>query len=325
MIGKGQLVLSRLKVGLLVFGVVGLLVAASMSIEGSTSLFQTAYRAHFVDVVGLKVGAPVRFAGLNVGHVDDVRLLDDALMVEVMFSVENTVIDRLRSDASAIVRAMSVLGDKILVISPGTPSQPPLQPDAVLPGQVELEIAGIAPSAESTMLNLNLTLAEVRNLVASIRRGEGTLGGLVAKDEIYVQTKQAIQNVDDIAKDVAGLLGAIQHGDGTVGQLMASSELYDRLMTVTGRMNRLLVRFDQPDGTLARIATDHGVLYRRLDIIAAHGEHIVARLDAGEGTVGKLLADEEVYARADKILSEVEQLIADIREDPTRYFSLSVF
>ena len=325
MIRKGQLVWSRLKVGLLVLGAVGLLVAASISIEGSTSLFQTSYRAHFNDVVGLKIGAPVRIAGLNVGHVDDVRLLDGVLVVEVVFSLENTIIDRLRSDASAVVKAMSVLGDKILEISPGTPNQPPLEPNAILPGQVELEIAGIAPSAESTMLNLNQTLLEVRNLIASIRRGDGTLGGLIAKDDIYVEMRQAIQHVDGITTDMASLLATIEHGDGTLGQLLASSEFYDRLLVVTGRMNQVFVRLNQPDGTLARMTTDHGALYQRLDTIATHGERIVARLDAGEGTVGKLLADEEVYARVDKVLSEFELLIADIQENPTKYFKFSVF
>jgi phospholipid/cholesterol/gamma-HCH transport system substrate-binding protein len=224
-----------------------------------------------------------------------------------------------------MVRAMSVLGDKILEISPGTPSQPSLEPNAVLPGQVELEFTGIAPSAESTMLNLNQTLLEIRNLVASIRRGDGTLGGLIAKDDIYVEMRQAIQNVDGITKDLADLLATIKHGDGTVGKLMASGELYDRLMIVTGRMNQLLVRFNQPDGTLARLATDDGALYRRLDTIAIHGEHIVARLDTGEGTLGKLLVDEKVYDRVDKVLSEMEFLIADIQENPTRYFKFSVF
>ncbi len=325
MIRAGQLVRSRLKVGLLFLGTVSLLVAVSISLEGSTAWFQTSYRAHFDDVVGLKVGAPVRIAGLDVGHVDDVRLLDDVLAVEVTFSVENTIIDRLRGDASAMVRAMSVLGDKILEISPGTPSQPPLQLDAILPGQVELEIAGIAPSAESTMLNLNQTLLEVRKLVESIRRGDGTLGGLIAKDDIYVEMRQAIRNVDGITKDMGGLISTLEHGEGTVGKLMTSGELYDRLMVVTGRMNQVLVRLNQPDGTLARLATDKGALYRRLDTMAAHGEHIVARLDMGEGTVGKLLVEEGVYARVDKVLSEIEFLITDIQESPTKYFKFSVF
>ncbi|MBQ27771.1 MAG: hypothetical protein CMH81_06490 [Nitrospiraceae bacterium] len=325
MIRKDQFVWSRLKVGLLFLCAVGLLVVVSLSIEGSTSLFQTSYRANFDDIVGLKIGAPVRIAGLNVGHVDDVRLLDDALIVEVTFSVENDIIDRLRSDASAVVRAMSVLGDKILVILPGTPSQPQLQPNTILPGQVELEIAGIVPSAESTILNLNQTLLEVRNLVASIQKGEGTLGSLIAKDDIYVEMQQAIQNVDGITEDIASLTATIKRGDGTVGQLLASGEFYDRIMTVTERMNRLLIRFNQPNGTLARIATDGGSLYRRLDTIATHGERIGARLNRGEGTAGRLLVDEEVYGRIDKVLSEMERLVTDIQENPTRYFKFSVF
>ena len=157
------------------------------------------------------------------------------------------------------------------------------------------------------------------------RLGRNLVISLIVKDDIYVQARQAIQNVDGMTKDLAGLIATIKHGDGTVGKLVASGELYDRLMMVTGRMNQLLVRFNQPDGTLARIATDHGALYRRLDTIATHGEHIAARLDTGEGTVGKLLADEDVYARVDKVLSELEFLIADIQANPTRYFKFSVF
>ena len=325
MIRKSQYLWSRLRVGLLALGAIGLLIAASISIEGSTSLFQTSYRAHFDDVIGLKIGAPVRIAGLDVGHIDDVRLLDDVLMVEVLFSIENTVTDRLRSDASAIVRSMSVLGDKILAINPGTPLNPLLNPDAILPGHVEPEIAGIAPSAESTMMHLTQALLEIKTLVTSIRRGEGTLGSLVANDAIYVQTREAIQTADDAAKGISELVTAIEHGDGTVGKLVSSGELHDRLVTVTERMNQVLVRFNQPDGTLARVATDDGELYHRLDAIATHGEHVLARLDTGEGTVGKLLKDEDVYARAEKILSDVEQLIADVQANPTKYFKFSIF
>tara|TARA_B100000315_G_scaffold256211_1_gene301588 strand:+ start:1221 stop:2198 length:978 start_codon:yes stop_codon:yes gene_type:complete len=325
MIRKSQFAWAQLKVGLLFLCVVALLVLASISIEGSTSLFQTSYRANFDDVVGLKTGAPVRIAGLNVGHVDDVRLLDDALVVEVTFSVENAIADRLRIDASAVVRAMSVLGDKILVILPGTPSQPKLKPNAILPGKVELEITGIVPSAESTILNLNQTLLEIRNLVASIRKGDGTLGSLLVKDDIYIKTQHAIQKVDGITDDIDRLIATIEHGDGTVGQLISSGELYDRIMTVTERMNRLLIRFNQPDGTLAKITTDRGSLYRRLDAIATHGERIVARINMGEGTAGKLLVDDEVYIRIDNVLLEMELLITDIQENPTRYFKISLF
>ena len=78
-------------------------------------------------------------------------------------------------------------------------------------------------------------------------------------------------------------------------------------------------------GRLPELPPMTGRCNRRLDSIATHGEHIVARLDTGDGTVGKLLADEDIYIRIDTVLSEVERLIADIQENPTRYFKFSVF
>ena len=60
------------------------------------------------------------------------------------------------------------------------------------------------------------------------------MGGLIAKDDIYVEMRQAIQNVDGITKDMAGLISSIEHGEGTGGKLLASGEFY------TVRMNQVL-------------------------------------------------------------------------------------
>ena len=40
---------------------------------------------------------------------------------------------------------------------------------------------------------------------------------------------------------------------------------------------------------------------------------------------GKLVNQDQLYKRADKVLSEVEGLITDIKKDPKRYFKFSVF
>jgi phospholipid/cholesterol/gamma-HCH transport system substrate-binding protein len=66
-------------------------------------------------------------------------------------------------------------------------------------------------------------------------------------------------------------------------------------------------------------------LYQRLDRLTARGEALIGKVERGEGTLGKLVTQDTLYQRADKVLSDVEALLADVKKNPTRYFKFSVF
>jgi hypothetical protein len=38
-----------------------------------------------------------------------------------------------------------------------------------------------------------------------------------------------------------------------------------------------------------------------------------------------LVASDELYIRADKLLTEMEQFVAEVKKNPTKYFRFSVF
>ncbi|MDO8771050.1 MAG: hypothetical protein Q7K57_20545, partial [Burkholderiaceae bacterium] len=59
--------------------------------------------------------------------------------------------------------------------------------------------------------------------------------------------------------------------------------------------------------------------------VTAKGEALMGKIEHGDGTLGKLVNQDQLYKRADKVLSEVEGLIADIKKNPNRYFKFSVF
>jgi phospholipid/cholesterol/gamma-HCH transport system substrate-binding protein len=75
---------------------------------------------------------------------------------------------------------------------------------------------------------------------------------------------------------------------------------------------------------LGRLARDPS-LYQRLDNLTARGQGLVEKVERGDGTLGKLVTQRDLYDRADKLLSDVESLMADVKKNPTRYFKFSVF
>lgn len=106
-------------VGLFVLG--GFLAFAYMSLQlGEFSVFSMAktytLEAKFDNVSGLKRGAFVEMAGVNVGKVSDISL-DKNDRALVRFQIDKGV--KISEDAVASVKTQGIIGDKYIKISQG--------------------------------------------------------------------------------------------------------------------------------------------------------------------------------------------------------------
>jgi phospholipid/cholesterol/gamma-HCH transport system substrate-binding protein len=52
---------------------------------------------------------------------------------------------------------------------------------------------------------------------------------------------------------------------------------------------------------------------------------LLNKIERGEGTVGKLVTSDQLYERTDKLLTEIELFVAEVKKNPKKYFKLSVF
>ena len=71
--------------------------------------------ADFSSVAGLKVGDPLEIAGVKVGRVEGLQLVDDRARVELR--LQDGV--KLQEDVIASVRSRGLIGDKFVLISSG--------------------------------------------------------------------------------------------------------------------------------------------------------------------------------------------------------------
>ncbi|HJU63598.1 MAG TPA: outer membrane lipid asymmetry maintenance protein MlaD [Candidatus Binatia bacterium] len=71
--------------------------------------------ADFPSVAGLKIGDPVEIAGVKVGRVDAMGLVDDRARLQLR--MQDGV--KLQEDVIASVRARGLIGDKFVLITPG--------------------------------------------------------------------------------------------------------------------------------------------------------------------------------------------------------------
>src|SRR5260221_1772256 len=217
----------QLKVGLFVVFGIALTMVAIFLIGDTRRLWEakTTYRAAFQDVAGLKPGAPVRMGGLDVGSVTGLghgeSLRDTRIFVRM--SVSKQEIDRIRSDTIARVVNKGLLGDKMMELSVGSPTVPPLEPGSLIPSE---EPADVLASA-------NRVVAVTEQAIERVGAFAQTLGDPKLAEDIKGSTA-----------DLHALLDGIVRGDGPAHRFVFDRREADRLDELLAHLDRTSARLD---------------------------------------------------------------------------------
>ena len=186
--GKTKL---ELKVGIFVFIGLVILVIFILSI-GGLKTWSSGYRVNlnFNFVNGVKVGAPVRFAGVDVGEVKRVNLefvpAENRSNVRLVVWVRGVI--KIPVDSSVWVNTLGLLGEKYVEIMPGKDYLNPLKDNQSIIGVDPLPIHEIFNRAESILHNLDDGIIKIRNK-------EGSLGKLIYEDKVYNELEALVTDL----------------------------------------------------------------------------------------------------------------------------------
>lgn len=110
---------TTLELGVGIFVLAGLACLAYLAIHlGKMEVLGSGYQltAEFDNVSGLKVGASVEVAGVEVGRVESIRL-SPTDQAQVVLGLEKGL--KVYADAIASIRTKGIIGDKFVKLSPG--------------------------------------------------------------------------------------------------------------------------------------------------------------------------------------------------------------
>jgi len=181
----------ELKIGIFVF--LGLVVLAVFILSiGNfrtwTSGKTVNFTFHFVN--GLKLGAPVRYAGVDVGEVKSIHLIapesEGLIQVKIGCWVKKEL--KIPADSTVLVNTLGLLGEKYLEIIPGKDFV-----NLVLGGQ---ELAGIDPISMQEVTELaNKVVRNVDDVIMKIKNNEGSIGKLFCDDSLYNELEDLIRDI----------------------------------------------------------------------------------------------------------------------------------
>jgi phospholipid/cholesterol/gamma-HCH transport system substrate-binding protein len=321
--------------------IVGLFVVASLAallimvliIARQEGLWQNylEYQAVFKNISGLRVGSEVRLAGVVVGSVTNTTVRSDGKIL-VTFEVLEKYRNQIRTDSTATIGMIGLLGDRSLDLAAGTPEKPVLPPGGLVAATEPLDLqelmARAAPSLEAiqkTFTNLakitetmenprgdfQVALANIRETFQKINKGEGTIGLLLSDPNLYKHTMETVLSAQK-------LMDSLNNPKGTLGMVVHDPAF-------RAEFQKTLKNFSTLSGNLRQGSVPLSEALVKLPAIIAKVESFLKNLDqAGEGlpdlvdTGQSALSDMDTVAKGAKKMPLLRRYVPKPKERTIR-------
>jgi phospholipid/cholesterol/gamma-HCH transport system substrate-binding protein len=166
--------------------------------------------AEFSSVSGLKPGSNVRLGGIDVGTVDDISLVTDTT-VQVNMIIQKKVQKFIKKDAKASIGSDGLMGDKVVVITAGTPTTPIVTDGDSLSSLKPIETDAIMASLKTSADNAAIITGNLADISDRISHGKGALGKLLHDTTLSANISSTMRNLKSSSKKLDENMEAAQH------------------------------------------------------------------------------------------------------------------
>jgi phospholipid/cholesterol/gamma-HCH transport system substrate-binding protein len=273
-----------------------------LEMAGGFNILQRGYHVHalFKDVSQLKVGDPVKLAGVEVGKVDRIAITNDQVRVTMRLNAGAQV----RTDSTASIQFAGLMGQNFVSLDFGTPGGPIAQRDTILPTRTQPDLNAIMAKLDNVATGIeNVTksftgdtinnllgpitdfikqnqqpltamIGNLRTISDRIAAGEGTVGRLINEDTLYLSALNTVSNLQNTSEEIKLTIGqarvaitnaqtiveGINAGQGTVGKLIKDDALYLETMGAMTNLHQILGKINRGEGSVGKLVNDESLL-----------------------------------------------------------------
>ncbi|MEO7298418.1 MAG: MlaD family protein [Verrucomicrobiota bacterium] len=292
------------------------LIAAFIIIEmlGGGSFLRKGHRVHglFNNVQELKVGDPVKLAGVQVGEIEKIQLTNNQVRVTMKLKPDAEV----RTDSKATIRFTGLMGQNFVALDFGTPHGVKAAEDAYLQTAEQPDLSALMTKLDNVASGIetvtkSFTGDKIDNLLgpftdfikenspritaifgnmqtisSQIAEGKGTVGKLISDETLYLSALNTVSNLQSTSTEVKLTL--------------------EQARTVVDGARAAIDGINAGQGTLGKLAKDEK-LYNETSLAMANLREILEKMNRGQGTVGKLINDESLLKNVKLSLQKLDK------------------
>jgi phospholipid/cholesterol/gamma-HCH transport system substrate-binding protein len=305
--------LGALAVLIILFGQYGLWAAP---VEGNV------IKIRFDRAPGIRPGTLVTAGGIEIGRVRRVGFVDPdhfARGVDVLVLLDEGY--RVRQGCRAVAAEPGLgLGRPPIVILPGSPEAPVLEPGSLVEGQITPAVESLFPKAMVDNVNKTATymgeaaaaltpvLDELRKILEArdprlVDQPGGPPGNLAS---LIIRVDESAKHFNEVLGDpevksrirgtVDNLHTMSEDGKAAVAELKEASAdarvAVNEARALVSKGSDAVVRIDESAERLARSATEDLELVSRL---LTQMNTVMEKVERGEGTMGRFVGDDKLY------------------------------
>ncbi len=281
-----------MRLGIFIASALLLFIVAIYLIGSKQNLFTstTEVRASFKDIRGLMSGNIVRFAGINIGTVSDIRLVSDSSVVVTM-TIRDNYTDHIYKNSLVQIGQEGLMGGKLIVISSGDPSTGKVEEGDFLPVADGLDIQAMIAQATEMLDEARGTVANMRSITGKLDAGDGDIALLLNENHLTEALDDATRKLNASLADVQQITSKINEGEGDLGRLVNDD-------SITTRVNVIMANLQASS--------------ERADSLVEELHRTSLALNHGDGVLPRLLHDKELGLTVDTAIAKVDESVVEI-------------
>jgi len=281
--------------GTLIFIAAVYFIGSKQNIIGNTISIHT----HFSNVSGLQEGNNVRYSGVNVGTVKNIRMISDTL-VDVEMDITKKIVPYIKKNALATVSSDGLVGSMIVNIIPGKGDGKAVEDGDRLNSFSRVRTDDILNTLNVTNENAALLTVDLLKITKEITRGKGTIGTLLNDTVMASDMRQTLSNLNAASRDASVVMSSAR-------QIIASLENKEN---VVGVLNDTAVAH-----RVKNIARNLEQATKDINVTVSDLNKTISNAKDGRGAINYLSNDPNLVKQIDSTVTSLKDASKKLDEN----------
>jgi phospholipid/cholesterol/gamma-HCH transport system substrate-binding protein len=295
----------EIKIGVILVLVLGSLIWGLNFLKGKNFFSKTKnYFVIYDDVSGLLESNGVYVKGYNVGHVSSISFSDSSLsQLKVVRAIQNDI--HIPKGSRAKIYNLDLIGNKAVELAFARNTEYYKEGDTIV-GDIEITFA---KQLEPYKVQAYKLLNSMDSLSNSI---------------IKIFDPVTIERMRETIKNIKTTTDMIENSSEDIAATLTNfNTMSKNLMDNNKKINNILTNLNTFSDSLSKVQIQSSI--DKLNRLINDSHLLVKSMQNGEGTLGKLLKNDSLYNTLNKTTANLDSLITELKNNPKRYLSFSVF